>query len=66
MKRSEAVIIIAKQVEKWFDKPSIGYEDECSEILRSLEDAGMLPPFCHEVFYKVWRDGGSGYRWEKE
>jgi hypothetical protein len=37
-----------------------------SKVLQKLEDHGMLPPFSHEIHQKVWRDGGSGYRWDEE
>ena len=42
---------------------------EC--VLQSIEGGNqfgqaMMPPFCSEIYYKVWRDGGSGYQWEEE
>ncbi len=44
MKRSEAITIIADQIEKLFAHPSNGYRDECSDILYALEDVGFTPP----------------------
>ncbi len=35
-------------------------------ILDRIELEGMPPPFCSEIYYKVWRDGGTGYQWEAE
>ena len=38
--------------------------------LKMLEDAGMLPPFSHDVFHREWgrtRDNtASGNQWEPE
>lgn len=52
-----------------------GY-DECPDfiaetVMQSIEGGnkfqkGMQPPFNHEAYSKTWRDGGSGYEWDKE
>lgn len=36
------------------------------DLLKMIEDQGMLPPFNHDAFYRTWRDGGNGHEWEEE
>lgn len=63
MKRSEMI----KKIEEIIDDTALIHNHVRAErLLNAIEDAGMMPPFCTDIYYKTWRDGGSGYVWEKE
>lgn len=34
--------------------------------LEAVENLGMLPPFCEEIYMKVHRNGDTGHEWEEE
>lgn len=36
------------------------------KILDFLENAGMSPPFDHDLHFYTWRNGGNGLAWEPE
>lgn len=68
MKRSEVTKLIAEILSenlqrRYFD---INFDDVASEVLTKLENIGMEPPFSTNIYYKVWRDGGTGNQWEQE
>lgn len=67
MKRSEMVELLKNSVYNHMNsEDSIEDNEVFSRVLHDLEDKGMLPPFHTETYYQTWRDGGSGYIWEKE
>ena len=35
-------------------------------LLERLEQSGLQPPFCYEIYYKTWRKNGDGHEWEEE
>ena len=57
MKRSEMIRII------W---EAINELEDAEHILQRIEQAGMLPPFNGELYYKAWRAGITGHAWEPE
>jgi hypothetical protein len=51
-----------------FEKEDV-YEEiryHMDKLLEFQEHYGMLPPFNHDLYMRVWRDGGDGYKWEAE
>lgn len=67
MKRDEMVQILWSETVEHMNCMCCNTDYEIySKVLQKLEDHGMLPPFSHEIHQKVWRDGGSGYRWDEE
>ena len=77
MKRSE---LVQSMTEYWFgmfldegpDHLGLDPSDFCEvkekmdQLLQYVEYKGMEPPFCDEIYSRVWRDGGTGNKWEKE
>ena len=68
MKRSEMVKILQTSFIFWMNCTEDGLtpknDDELfCRILGDLEKAGMLPPFCEEVYDKI---GDFGHEWEPE
>lgn len=44
-------------------------EPFCCDLLKLLEDKGMIPPYSSKMFYKQWaeqRDDRGGNKWEPE
>lgn len=71
MKRSEMVEGMVGQWLGLFPKEhgEDFYEEvreNMSKLLAFLEYRGMTPPFYSELFYKTWRNGGTGHGWEPE
>lgn len=71
MKRSEMIQKIVEKIElmRGVDNGYYVYPEDdiiANTILTEIEDAGMPAPFCHDIYYKVWRNGGSGNQWEVE
>ena len=63
MKRSEMLV----KIENLMDDN--GHRDPgcmADLILDTIEEYGMLPPFCEEIYLSVYRDGGTGHKWEQE
>lgn len=65
MKRSEIINLISNDISPWMVNPdkSVGLAEW---VLRSIENAGMMPPFNKELYYNKWREGESGYEWDSE
>lgn len=66
MKRSEILTLLEIQ---FMTRGMCGPEYAlvaANEILQSLENVGMLPPFSSKIYIKHWRDNVEGYEWEPE
>lgn len=62
MKRSE-------MIKKLMETEMFMTEGHAKIALETVEDAGMLPPFCHDLFHKEWNEHASlqgGNTWEPE
>ena len=69
MKRSQLLLKLQRFYTQKHVMVEQGYIDKnefMDQVLQLAEDLGMMPPFSDKIYGKVWRDGGSGYEWEKE
>ena len=71
MKRSEMIQKIVKvlhQIQGNEDGEVLWPSEEyiAERVLQTVEDEGMPPPFDTDLYYRTWRNGGSGREWTEE
>lgn len=62
MKRSEMV----QKIEWLIDDNGHLSSSHLADLILDTVEESMLPPFNHELYYRTWRNGGTGREWEKE